>query len=91
MITPEARIGIRTPATSASPEAWYVAHEAAGTWIAVAGWVITIAGLVVMLGQPDGSDVARIALIAVVLALAAIVFATVVGNRAASAVDDEGP
>lgn len=85
MISPQARFGIRTPATGASPDAWYAAHRAAGPWVTAAGWVVTIAGLIIMLGQPSGGDAMRIAVFAAVVAAAGVVWAVVVGNRAASA------
>lgn len=90
MISPEARFGIRTPATGASPDAWYAAHEAAGPWITAGGWVVTIGGLIIMLGNPNGADALRIAVFSTVLAAAAIVWGVVVGNRAASAKRDGG-
>jgi uncharacterized membrane protein len=88
MISPEARFGIRTPATGASREAWYAAHEVAGPWITAGGWVVTIGGVIIMLGQPSGADTLRIAVFATVLAAAAVVWGVVVGNRAASAERD---
>lgn len=88
LISPQTRYGIRTPSTASSSEAWYAAHEAAGPWIAVGGWVITIAGLFIMLGQPSGAQALRIALFGSVLASAAVAYAVVVGNRAASAERD---
>ena len=90
LLTPHARVGIRTPATVASQEAWYTAHEAAGMWITIGGWIITIGGLIILLAQPDGGDAARIALFSALLGAASVLYAAFVGNRAASKFQDSG-
>jgi hypothetical protein len=51
---------------------------------------VTIGGLIIMLGNPEGADALRIAVFSTVLAAAAIVWGVVVGNRAASAKRDGG-
>jgi uncharacterized membrane protein len=88
MITPNARIGIRTPATTSSPDAWYAGQRAAGPWITAGGWVVAIGGLAIMLAQPSGADAARLVVVALVLCAVALVCAIVVANRAASAERD---
>ena len=90
MLTPDAKVGIRTATTTASDEAWYTAHEVAGRWISFGGWAITIGGLIIMLSQPETGDAIRIALVATVVGAGLIVFSAFVGNRAASELPDAG-
>jgi fermentation-respiration switch protein FrsA (DUF1100 family) len=88
MLSPNAWVGIRTPATTASNEAWYAAHEAAGRWISIGGWIIAIGGIIVLLWRPDDADAARIALLAAGLGGAAALYGGFLGHQAAIAVTD---
>jgi len=88
MLSPNAWVGIRTRATTASNEAWYAAHEAAGRWISIGGWIIAIGGIIVLLLRPGDTDAARIALLAAGLGGAATLYGGFLGHQAATAVAD---
>ncbi len=86
LLSPNAWAGIRTPATVASSEAWYAAHEAGGKWISIGGWIITIGGIILLLVRPEGDTAGRIALVTAALGAGAVLCAAFLGNRAAAAV-----
>ena len=88
MLSPNAWAGIRTPATTASTEAWYAAHEAGGRWISIGGWIITIGGIIVLLVRPEDTDAARIALFSTGLGAAAVVYGGFLGHQAAEDLAD---
>jgi hypothetical protein len=83
MLKPNGWAGIRTRATLASDEAWYATHAAGGRWITIAGWVITIAGLAILLIRPDDDTASQIALWGGILAGASVLYGGYLGHRAA--------
>ena len=87
LLRPNGWAGIRTPATVASEEAWYTAHEAGGHWISIGGWILTVGGIIILVVRPDDPDAARIALLSTLLAAAALVYGGYLGHRAAVALD----
>lgn len=90
LLTPGSWAGIRTDATQASEEAWYAAHEASATWVKLGGWVVTIAGLAILLTRPDTTVAAQIALLGTLLGTATILYGGFVGHRAAVAFPESG-
>jgi len=90
MLSPNAWAGIRTPATTASTEAWYAAHQAGGRWIAIGGWIIAIGGVILLLVRPDDTDAARIALFTVGVGAAVVVYGGFLGHQAAEDLADSG-
>ena len=85
LLRPNGWAGIRTPATVASKEAWYAAHEAGGRWISIGGWILTVGGIIILVVRPDDPDAARIALWSALLAAAAVLYGGYLGHRAAAA------
>jgi len=88
LLSRNAWAGIRTPATVASSEAWYAAHEAGGKWISIGGWIITVGGIILLLVRPEGDTAARILVVTAALGGGAVLYAGFLGNRAAAAVRD---
>jgi len=85
LLSPNGWVGIRTPATVASREGWYAAHEAGGRWISIGGWILTVGGIVILVIRRDDADAARIALLSALLTGAAVVYGGYLGHRAAVA------
>lgn len=75
-------VGIRTPSTLASDEAWHRAHRAAWLPTLLAGLVAVLAGLAAALVSSENA-VAAVTLTGAGLLLVLVVLAGVVGSRAA--------
>ncbi len=88
LLSPNRWAGIRTPATVASRDAWYTAHEAGGRWVSIGGWILTVGGIMILVVRPDDPDAARIALWSALLAGVAVLYGGYLGHRAAAALQD---
>ncbi|MEU2199751.1 SdpI family protein [Isoptericola sp. NPDC019482] len=83
-LTANGAIGIRTPATQRSQEAWVAAHRAALPLVAWGGLAVVAAALVVLLGgflEPAGLETVGITLVLAEGVL--VVIAAAVAHRAA--------
>ncbi|MFI2103588.1 SdpI family protein [Isoptericola sp. NPDC019693] len=86
-LTANGAIGIRTPATQRSEEAWVVGHRAALPVVAWGGAVVVVASVVVLVGAfltAQHTEVAGLVLLVVDIALTVV--AGVVAHRAAARV-----
>jgi len=80
-------IGIRTPATQRSEEAWAAGHRAALPLVGWGGLAVVVVGLVVLVGGLVDADAAETAgLVLLVTEGALVVVAGVVAHRAATRV-----
>ncbi len=75
------RLGLRTPATLASDEAWAAGHRAAGPWLVAAGLGPAIAG-VLALFRPSNDLFTLVSMFALALLVGLIGVATLVANTA---------
>ena len=85
-LEPNSMIGIRTPITLSSREAWIAAHHAAAPGLSVAGAVMFVAGAALAVATPSQRiEQASLAIVggAVVASVAA---AAIIGHRAATRV-----
>lgn len=71
-------LGLRTRSTLKNDDAWFAAHEAAGGFIAGAGVVLTVTGVVALLRNPS----AAVILSGTTFAVGLLVVGGVLGVRA---------
>ena len=78
------RLGVRTPRTVASDEAWEAAHRAAGPWLVAAGAAVTVPG-VVLLARPSNALGGLVVLAGSGLLVSLVAVSALLADRAASA------
>ena len=78
-------VGLRTEATLSSDEAWDAAHRAGAGWIAAAGVVLAVGGVLVTLTDSE-TAAGVVALIAAAVMLVPLVIAFRKGQEAARSV-----
>lgn len=80
-LTRQSWVGIRTPTTMESDDAWREGHQAASGWLIGGGVILALGGFLTLL--PDSEDTA--AIVALVTAIVAVVPIAIGGARAQAA------
>lgn len=76
-------MGLRFGYLVASDEAWYAGHRAARIPLVLSGVVVFIAGVILMLAQPNDNAANVVVGVAMGVLLLLVIVAAVIGNRAA--------
>lgn len=80
-------VGIRTPATMASDEAWHVAHRLAGPWMIAGSLGAIVPGAVLLFRPTNGTATATI-MIGLAVMVALVIAGGGIGSMAAARLDE---